>query len=118
MHFGLLVRDGHVMGVMKKSDFLYLFDSHARNSLRIPDESGTTVVLKFSELGECQTHVETLGHCLNVKIFEITSVHIHADKAQFPEQSHMKREGVEILSKVSVRLVRNVQDRIEYEVLS
>ena len=90
------MRDGYVMGVMKKSDFLYLLDS--RNSLKIPDENGTTVVLKLSELGECQTHLETLGHCLNVRIFEITSVHIHADEAQFPEQSHMKREGVEILS--------------------
>ena len=44
----------------------------------IPDETGTTVALKFSELGEFQNHLETLGHCLNVKIFEITSVHIHA----------------------------------------
>ena len=66
MHFGLLVRDGYVMGVMKKSDFLYLSDSRARNSLGIPDKNGTNVVLKFSELCECQTHLETLGHCLNV----------------------------------------------------
>ena len=48
----MLVLDGYVMAVIEKSDFLYLFDSHAcsRNSLRIPDENGTAVVLKFSEL--------------------------------------------------------------------
>ena len=40
------------MAVMKKSDFFYLFDSHARKSLGIPDENATAVVLKFFELGE------------------------------------------------------------------
>ena len=33
----MLVLDGYMMAVIKKSDFLYLFDSHARNSLGIPD---------------------------------------------------------------------------------
>ena len=42
------------MAVTKKSDLLYLFNSHARNSLGIPDENGTAVVLKFSELDEFQ----------------------------------------------------------------
>ena len=44
-----------------------------------------------------------MGHCLNVRIFEITSVHIHpnVNVAQFSEQSQMKRKGVETLSKVS-----------------
>ena len=40
----MLVFDGYAMAVIKKSDFLYLFDSHARNSLGIPDENGTAVV--------------------------------------------------------------------------
>ena len=40
----MLVPDGYAMAVIKKSDFLYLFDSHARNSLGIPDENGTAVV--------------------------------------------------------------------------
>ena len=31
----MLVLDGYVMAVIKKTDFLYLFDSHARNSLGI-----------------------------------------------------------------------------------
>ena len=31
----MLVLDGYVMAVIKNSDFLYLFDSHARNSLGI-----------------------------------------------------------------------------------
>ena len=57
--------DGYVMAVIKKSDFLYLFVSHARNSVEIHDENGTAVVLKFSEFDEFQNHVETLGHCLN-----------------------------------------------------
>ena len=86
----MLVLDGYVMTVIKKSDFLYLFDSHARNSLGIPDENGTAVVLKFSELDEFQNHVKTLGHCLNVRIFEIASVYMHANvcAAQLSEQSH------------------------------
>ena len=43
------------MAVIKTSDSLYLFDSHARNSLGIiPDENETAVVLKFSELNEFQ----------------------------------------------------------------
>ena len=41
----MLVLDGYVMAVIKKSDFLYLFDSHALNSLGIPDENRTAVVL-------------------------------------------------------------------------
>ena len=45
------------MTVIKKSDFMYLFDPHARNSLGIPDENGTAVVLKFSELDEFQRSV-------------------------------------------------------------
>ena len=89
----MLVLDGYVMAVIQKSDFLYLFDSHARNSLGIPDENGTAVVLKFSELDEFQNHVETLGHCLNVETFEITSVHMHANVcAAFSEQSHINGE--------------------------
>ena len=75
----MLVLDGYVMAVIKTSDFLYLFDSHARISLGTPDENGTVVVLKFSELNEFQNHVETLGHCLNVRIFEIASVYMHAN---------------------------------------
>jgi len=31
------VLDGFAMDVMKKSDFLYIFDSHAQTSLGIPD---------------------------------------------------------------------------------
>ena len=89
----MLVLYGYVMAVIQKSDFLYLFDSHARNSLGIPDENGTAVVLKFSELDEFQNHVETLGHCLNVETFEITSVHMHANIcAAFSEQSHINGE--------------------------
>ena len=89
----MLVLDGYVMAVIQKSDFLYLFDSHARNSLGIPDENGTSVVLKFSELDEFQNHVETLGHYLNVETFEITSVHMHANVcAAFSEQSHINGE--------------------------
>ena len=38
------------------------------NSLGIPDENGTDVVLTFSDLDEFQNHEETLGHCLNVVI--------------------------------------------------
>ena len=60
----MLVLDGYVMAAIKKSDFMYLFDSHARNSLGIPDENGTAVVLKFSDLDEFQNRVKTLGHCL------------------------------------------------------
>ena len=40
----MLVPDGYVMAVIKKSDFLYLFDSRARNLLGITDENGNTVV--------------------------------------------------------------------------
>ena len=40
----MLVLDGYVLVVIKKSDFWHLFDSHARNSLGIPDENGTAVV--------------------------------------------------------------------------
>ena len=40
----MLVPDGYVMAVIKKSDFLYLLDSHERISLGIPDENGTAVV--------------------------------------------------------------------------
>ena len=87
----MLVLDGYVIAVIKKSDFLYLFDSHARNSMGIPDENGTAVVLKFSELDEIQNHVETLEHCLNVRTFEIASVYMHANvcAAQLSEQSHI-----------------------------
>ena len=67
----MLVLDGYVMAVITKSDFLNLFDSHARNSLGIPDENGTAAVLKFSELDEFQNHVETLGHCVNVRILKL-----------------------------------------------
>ena len=59
----------------------------------IPDENGTAVVLKLSEFDEFQNHVETLGHCLNVETFEITSVHMHANVcAAFSEQSHINGE--------------------------
>lgn len=36
--------------------------------------------------------LETLGHCLNVRIFEITSVRIRAnvDVAQFSEQRYLR----------------------------
>ena len=50
----MLVLDGYCY---QKIRFLYLFDSHARNSLGIPDENETAVVLKFSELNEFQNHV-------------------------------------------------------------
>ena len=92
----------YVMAVIKKSDFLYLFDSHAWNLLGIPDKNGTAVVLKFSELDEFQNHVETLGHCLNVRIFEIASVYMHANvcAAQLSEQSHVN--GVETITELSV----------------
>ena len=53
----MLVLDSYVMAVIKKTDFLYLFDSHARNSLGIPEEHGTAVVLKFSEVDEFQPSV-------------------------------------------------------------
>jgi len=98
----MLVLDGYVMAVIKKSDFLYLFDSHARNSSGIPDENGTAVVLKFSELDEFQNHVETLGRCLNVRIFEIASVYMHANvfAAQLSEQSHIN--GVGTITELSV----------------
>lgn len=58
----------------------------------MPDENGTAVVLKFSELDEFQNHVETLACCLDVSIFEIASVHVHVhvDVAQFSENNHMK----------------------------
>ena len=92
----MLVLDGYVMAVIQKSDFLYLFDSHARNSLGIPDENGTAVVLKFSEVNEFQNHVETLGHCLNVEIFEITSVHMHAKKS--PGTTYVALSRVQNLS--------------------
>ena len=39
----MLVRDGYVVAVIKKIRFLYLFDSHARNSLGIHGENGTAV---------------------------------------------------------------------------
>ena len=59
------------MAVTKKSDLLYLFNSHARNSLGIPDENGTVVVLKFSQLDEFQFQFQpepdhcryTCGNC-------------------------------------------------------
>ena len=87
----MLVLDGYVIAVIKKSDFLYLFDSHARNSMGIPDENGTAVVLKFSELDEFQNPVESLGHSPNVRTFEIASVYMHANvcAAQLSEQSHI-----------------------------
>ena len=98
----MLVLDGYVMAVIQKSNCFYLFDSHARNSLGIPDENGTAVVLKFSKLDEFQNHVETLGHCLNVETFEITSVHMHAINvcAAFSEQSHIN--GDETINELPV----------------
>ena len=98
----MVVLDGYVMAVIKKSDFLYLFDSHAQNSLGIPDENGAAVVLKFSELDEFQNHVETLGRCLNVRIFEIASVYMHANvsAAELSEQRHIN--GVETITELSV----------------
>ena len=57
----------------------------------IPDENGAAVVLKFSEIDKFQNHVETLGHCLNVRTFEIASVYMHANvcAGQLSEQSHI-----------------------------
>ena len=58
--------------------------------------------LKFSKLDEFQNHVETLGHCLNVETFEITSVHMHAINvcAAFSEKSHIN--GDETINELPV----------------
>ena len=91
----MLVLDGYVMAVIKKSDSFYLFDSHARNCLGMPDENGTAIVLKFTELDEFQNHLETLACCLNVSLFEIASVHVNAnvDVAQLSEQNHNEKKS-------------------------
>ena len=68
--------NGYVMAVIKDSESFYLFD--ARNWQQMADENGTAVVLEFSELNELQNHIETLASYLNVSIFEITPVHVHA----------------------------------------
>ena len=46
-------------------------------------------------------YVETLGHCLNARIFEIASVYMHANVCapQLSEQSHIN--GVETITELS-----------------
>ena len=84
----------------------------------MPDENGTAIVLKFTELDEFQNHLETLACCLNVSLFEIASVHVNAnvDVAQLSEQNHMKRKAGESLTEVPVSAKRqNLSDNSDEE---
>ena len=48
--YALLVLDGYVMGIIHDIDTgFYVFDSHSRNSVGMPDPCGTAVVMKCSD---------------------------------------------------------------------
>ena len=48
------------VAVIPRNDNYYVFDSHARNHLGVPDTNGTAVLLQFSSLEAVHSHMKQL----------------------------------------------------------
>jgi hypothetical protein len=105
--YAFVVLEGYIMAIIKTLDFIYLFDSHARNSFGMPDPNGTAVVMKYTDINALERYLCSLSAELNVEIFEIGPVgfephgHLYnnceiTNKGQSAENTHEIQEQPEM----------------------
>ena len=83
----LFILDGYMVSIMYDPVFgYYLFDSHAKNSLGMPDMSGKAVLLNLRNLLSLQHYLQLLATALNATFFEIVSVTFHALNWSEPQE--------------------------------
>ena len=79
----------------------YMFDSHARSALGLPDlVNGKAVLLKFDTLQELELHILSLSHPVCIMQFEVVPITlsvIHCHNQQSFEQSVIFRKKQEHL---------------------
>lgn len=70
----LIVLEGYIMALVNTLDYIYVFDSHARNSFGMLDPNGTAVVMKCANISQLEQHLRSLSLELNNELFEIVPV--------------------------------------------
>ena len=69
-----IILEGYIMGLIKTADCIYMFDSHARNCLCMPDPNGTAAVMQFADNSKLEEYLCSLSLELNTAFFEIVPV--------------------------------------------
>ena len=96
--YALLILQGYVMAVIRDIDTgYYVFDSHSRNFVGMPDPSGTAIVMKFSNIIELGDYLHSLSHELNSKCYEIVPVRLKevSEETETEKQTRLKKTEIE-----------------------
>ena len=96
--YALLILQGYVMAVVRDIDTgYYVFDSHSRNFVGMPDPSGTAIVMKFSNIIELGDYLHSLSHELNSKCYEIVPVRLKevSEETETEKQTRLKKTEIE-----------------------
>ena len=73
----LVILDGYVMALIKTTDCIFVFDSHARNCYGMPDPNGTAVVMKCADICSLEEYLCSISLKLNTELFEVVPVEFH-----------------------------------------
>ncbi len=107
----ILILEGYMMAIVKQMNDFFLFDSHARNSIGMPDPNGTAVVMKFTNILELLQYLYSLSMELHTNSFEIVPVQLNKyipskskTKGENDREYQKKRRSVETASDKLARL--------------
>ena len=66
----------YMMAIIKQTNFIYLFDSHARDISGVPNPTGTAVIIRFTTILELEQYLYCLSSELHSNSYEIVPIQI------------------------------------------
>ena len=73
----ILILECYMMAIIKQTNFIYLFDSHARDISGMPDPNGTAVIIRFTNILELEQYLYCLSSELHTNSYEIVPIKIN-----------------------------------------
>ena len=111
--YSILILEGYMMALIKKSNVFYLFDSHARDSSGMPDPNGIAVVMKFANILELEQYLYSLSITLHANLFEIVPVQLSMCKTSEQKSKHLKDRQYVQKKRLSAETEADKQTRLK-----
>ena len=67
-----------MMAIIKQTNFIFLFDPHARNISGMPDPNDIAVIIRFTNIIELEQYLYCLSSELHTNSYEIVPIPINA----------------------------------------
>ena len=97
-----VILEGYTMYVSKSCNYIWLFDSHARDLNGMPSETGAAVLICFSDLAEIVDHLRILATKLHTKCYETVCLHLSSIDCDGIRPNWKRNENIPILQQTSV----------------